>query len=227
MTLSLKKPSASYRFFSYLWPLRVKQGYGQSGDYLELLLYRNQWQLTTDDAIYSDGRRYAPFRLAFKKLPVSFFQNLHTCLVLGTGLGSVAQILHHRYNTDIQYTLVELNGAILEWAENILSQNGISRLHPVKNDACLFMKNNTDCFDLICIDVFIGRNIPECVLQNAFLEACQKALNPDGYCIMNFIIHETEEWEQLQEHLHQYFSTVQIIAKGNNRILICHNPNTR
>lgn len=222
MTLPLK-PSASHRLISYLWPLRIRHRYMQAGDYLELSLYRNQWQLATEDAIYSDGRRYAPFRLAFKKLPASFFQNLHTCLVLGTGLGSVAQILHHHYNSHIRYTLVELDGDILQWAENILSQKGIRELQAVNGDACMFMKNNTHSYDLICIDVFKGRSVPECILQPDFFEACQKALNPGGYCIMNFIVHETKEWENLQNMLARFFPFIEIITKGNNRILLCRN----
>lgn len=220
------KPSATHRFFSYLWPLRVKQHYGHSGDYLELLLYRNQWQLATEDALYSDGRRYAPFRLAFKKLPTTFLPKIQSCLILGTGLGSAAQLLHHHYNAHIHYTLVEVNEVILDWAEKILSLDGIYKIHPVRKDACDFMINNTSCFDLICIDVFIGRNIPECVLQSHFLQACKQALNPKGYCIMNFILHESKEWDYLLGLFYQYFSNVQIIIKGTNRILICQNLHT-
>ncbi len=215
------QPSAWYRLLSYLWPIRIHHGYSKSGDYLELLLYRNQWQLATEDALYSDGRRYAPFRLAFKNLPNSFFRKAGDCLILGTGLGSVAQILHHRYNAGMHYTLVELNGEILKWATTVLALSDIRHFRTFPGDAFHFMESNTDHYDLICIDVFIGRSVPERILQPSFLGSCQKALRPGGYCIMNYIIHENEEWENLQRMLSQQFHTIEILTKGKNRILIC------
>lgn len=215
------KPSLARRCLSYLWPVTVFRNGKQGDAFLEILLYKNRFQLATQDALYSDGDQYAPFRLAFKALPDDFLKHTATCLVLGAGLGSVVQILNKHYNKHIAYTIVEINEIILQWALSLLIQQKVQHIQPFREDAAGFVSSCKDRFDLVCIDVFIGRNVPRPFTEKEFLFRCRRLLTARGICIINYMIQDLEDWQCFRQNVQDTFKQVQVISKRENRILVC------
>lgn len=205
---------------SYLMPVTIANSYGKQNKFLEFILYRNQWQLATEDALYSDGTRYEPFRIAFKNIPKDKLDKTKDCLILGTGLGSIIQILAERYKCKPNYTLVEYDETILKWAMESLTAMGIEHLTPYFGYAEDFVKEDKGKYDLLCIDIFTGREVPLQFTEMEFLIASKRLLKPGGLWIMNYIVNDTRETMQFLGNVKSLFPDLEVIEKNQNMLLI-------
>jgi predicted membrane-bound spermidine synthase len=205
---------------SFMMPVSLFRNKSALHPYLEFLLYKNRIQLATEDAIYSDGDRYLPFRLAFKKIGKAWLQSLSSCLILGGGLGSIIQILHKQYNPATQYTMVELDPEILKYARLVLEKRKIASPQAHCEDGLDFIKKRGRAYQLICVDVFYGRQVPPAFLEKAFFGDIKANLAPGGIWVMNYIMQEEESWRRLWENASQFFTDISYIQKRENIILI-------
>jgi spermidine synthase len=200
--------------------VRLRRGAGDVNAFLELLLYQNQLQLATADVLYSDGTRYEPAIAAVKPLK-AFLPSVKNVLLLGSGLGSMVRILHRR-GCYPHFTLVENDKVVLQWAMEFLDAGTAAKTTPVCSDAMAFMANNTAKYDLVFIDVFMGRVVPLFVFTPAFLTMCKDSLNAGGHVAFNYIINNDREWEKVLQVFTLIFSDHKVVNKGVNRILIGH-----
>jgi len=185
---------------------------------LDLYLYRNQWQLATEDAWYSDGKRYRPLLTAFKQIREELAAVQHV-LVLGTGLASAVQILE-----DMGFhpacTLVDIDRAILDLAIELMPGHNLSRIEPVCMDAQLFMQNNKELYPLIVCDIFLGRDVPGFVSSTAFLEQCKASLRPGGHFILNYIEKSKSLYQKICLLMDRVFPGYKRIEFGINKIFV-------
>ncbi len=181
-------------------------------------LYWNQLQLATNDALYSDGDRYTPALAAMKSLK-SFVPYMRSVLVLGAGLCSMVHVIR-RKETDPFFTLVEKDKVVLEWAMEFLEPNGPEKTQPICNDAYIFMQENTAKYDFVFIDVFKGREVPDFVFTQDFLQQCRNSLMPGGHVAFNYIVNNEQEWDVVQGVFSGVFPGNRIVKNGLNRILI-------
>jgi 16S rRNA G1207 methylase RsmC len=214
------KVSALKRLLSYIVPVTVANSAGSQNRFLEFILYRNQWQLATEDALYSDGDRYQPYRIAFKNIPKQRLEKVSNCLILGTGLGSIVQILWGKYKCDAHFSLVEYDEKILQWAMESLAAKGITKMDPYCDNAADFVKHHEQQYDMICIDIFSGREVPSIFTEREFLRQSKKLLKPGGIWIMNYIINDVKETMDYLRNVKEIFPNIEIIEKEQNRILI-------
>jgi spermidine synthase len=139
-------------------------------------------------------------------------------LALGTGLGSIVQIIRSKgYNPS--FTLVEFDKTVLQWALEFM-KGGTGNIEPVCMDANLFMTRNKNSYDLIFIDIFNSRVVPDFVTSPTFLGNCRKALSPGGHVGFNFMINNPAEWERAKAAFCDAFPATQILDLGINRIMI-------
>lgn len=214
------KVSLLKRLISYIVPVTVASSSGSRNKFLEFILYRNQWQLATEDALYSDGMRYEPFRIAFRNVPKEKLAQVGDCLILGTGLGSIVQILCTKYQCRPRFALVEYDEKILHWALENLSAMGVDNLSPYCENAADFVRRHGQAYDMICVDIFNGREVPSLFAEKQFLEDSRKLLKPGGIWIMNYIVNDEGEFREYIENVRGIFPAVDIIEKEQNRILI-------
>jgi 16S rRNA G1207 methylase RsmC len=214
------KVSPLKRLLSYIVPVTVANSAGSQNKFLEFILYRNQWQLATEDALYSDGDRYQPYRIAFKNIPRQRLETVSNCLILGTGLGSIVQILWGKYKCDAHFSLVEYDEKILQWAVESLTAKGITKIEPYCDNAADFVKHHEQQYDMICIDIFSGREVPSIFTEREFLGQSKKLLKPGGIWIMNYIINDVKETMDYLRNVKEIFPDVEVIEKEQNRILI-------
>ena len=164
--------------------------------YLEIFLSRNQFQLATVDALYSDGDRYLPAVAALDHLK-SFLPGIKNVLVLGTGLGSMVRAMQKK-GFRPAFTLVDNDEVVLEWAIEFLDSPDVSSIRPVCSDAREFIARNSAKFDLVFIDVFNGRSVPDFVCTDMFLQQCCDAVSPGGHLVFNYIINDKQQWERVR-----------------------------
>ncbi|HTN47652.1 MAG TPA: hypothetical protein VL098_14980 [Flavipsychrobacter sp.] len=206
------------KILSLFYPVKVRTGSSDVNPLLELFYYQGRWQLATEDALYSDGSRYRPLRLAFgaikDRLPAA-----ERILVLGTGLGSAVNVLDSM-GFQPEITLVELDGVVLDWAKEVLPLRLRPRLKFVHANADVFVKKSTDRFDLIVIDIFNSRDVPGFVMQQDFLLRCKNLLEKNGCLVLNYIVHSKEAWEASLLIFGELFPDHKIHELGVNRIIV-------
>jgi spermidine synthase len=139
---------------------------------------------------------------------------------LGTGLGSIIQILAERYKCKPNYTLVEYDETILKWAMESLTAMGIEHLTPYFGYAEDFVKEDKGKYDLLCIDIFTGREVPLQFTEMEFLIASKRLLKPGGLWIMNYIVNDTRETMQFLGNVKSLFPDLEVIEKNQNMLLI-------
>jgi predicted membrane-bound spermidine synthase len=217
---TLPKISIWKKWCSYCYPVRLQRVASTTTDTLELLLYQNQFQLATADALYSDGVRYRPFEKAFSYIGKKRLQQSKSCLLLGTGIASAAQILQHHYQHSPAYTFVEWDATILAWAEAIAAYKKIQTIHSFLGDAAHFVLNTTERYDLICVDLFIGRYVPPQFTTIDFLRSTQSLLSSNGIWVMNYIVNDEEEAAAYFHNVVQVFPQYKVLSYGINRMII-------
>jgi spermidine synthase len=137
--------------------------------------------------------------------------------VLGAGLGSVVEVMRARGYAP-RYTLVEKDPTVLAWALEVLGED--DSLEPVLGDAESFMAGNERKFDLVFVDVFKGKAVPDFVTSPLFLRQCRNSLSPGGRLALNYIEVHKRTWEKVQRVIAGVFPGCHIVSKDENRILI-------
>ncbi|RYY54828.1 MAG: methyltransferase domain-containing protein [Chitinophagaceae bacterium] len=206
------------RFLSYLYPVCVQRQFSSIHPVLDLYLHRNQWQLVTEDAFYSDGRRYRPLLSAFSRIRQKL-TGVKNVLVLGTGLGSAVQILEHMGLHPV-YTLVELDSTILNLAIELMPRQQLLRINPVCMDAELFVEESNKSYQLIICDVFLGQVVPDFVPSEVFLRKCRSHLQPGGHFILNYIRQDKLSYDTMRQLMDVVFPEYTLVEFGVNKIFV-------
>lgn len=203
---------------SYFHPVLLRREKGRVNPLLELYLYRNQLQLATFDALYSDGDRYQPVIAAVKRMKDKL-PSVKNVLVLGTGLGSTVRIIN-KAGVYPHFTLVDNDETVLQWAIEFLPSNQPENITPICTDAKEFVANCGEQYDLVVIDIFSGRVVPGFVTEEAFLSQCRALVAPGGMLMLNYIVNNKENWEQASAHIAHLFPTSKVINLGINRVVV-------
>lgn len=190
---------------------------GTKNQVLELFLHRGELQLATLDALYSDGTRYRPLKMAFKAVK-NRLSGVRDVLLLGTGLASAVHMLHKR-GVNPNYTLIEHDSVVLELAQKYLPANS-GNVEAHCTDALSFMNNNERKYDLLIVDIFTGRVAAEFVTSESFLLKCRQSLNSDGIFVLNYIINGYPFWEDAIETIKTVFPDTQVLEYQINRVIV-------
>lgn len=200
-------------------PVRVRTGTSDFHPVLELYRYRGRWQLATEDALYSDGAVYSPLRKAFGGLGERLAQ-VKTVLVLGAGLGSAVYVLESK-GLRPRVTLVDLDEQVLHWAIETLEEAGhADHVEVICEDAVQLVQQDTAVYDLLIIDLFRGRVVPDFATSASFLRQCEKHLAPSGTLVLNYIVNDREEWKAVKQVLDTVFPGHRVLRNGINRIVL-------
>lgn len=203
---------------SYFFPIKFRAGSSSENPVLELFLFKGQWQLATKDAVYSDGTRYQPMVAAFNLIE-SRLKNVEKVLMLGVGLGSAVEILDEM-NYHPKITLVDIDELVLKWAKEFLGKDLKKETEFICKDAYAFIQNTNCSYDIIIVDIFKGRAIPEFVSTASFLAACKAKLSDKGIFILNYMIPSASEWEDYKNIFKEVFPENKILNIGINRVLV-------
>jgi len=185
---------------------------------IEIYLYRGRWQLATTDALYSDGNKYRPLLVAFKDMK-QVLATVKQTLILGAGLGSAVSILNNMGFYPV-ITLVDIDTVVLQWALEFSDKNSPAKINPVSADAFEFVKNDKSSYDLLVIDIFLGRQVPEFVSSIEFLDLSKNRLRSGGALVLNYIINAEDEWRLMEKNFKQVFPYSKLINLGVNRVFI-------
>jgi 16S rRNA G1207 methylase RsmC len=207
---------------SYFFPFKLKEVNSVKNNLLRVYLFRNQMMLSCADAIYSQGTSYEPFRLPFKKIKKEI-SSLNSFLLLGTGLGSALQILQEDYHHYPESTLVDIDEEVLALSKEWMNLNVKNNVEWICEDALLFLKESTNKYDLIGVDVFKGTRVPYDIQTEYFINLCAERLSPNGIVIFNFISQNKTDALLLERNMKHKFKNIDTIQHFLNTFYICKN----
>ena len=208
------------RCLSYFLPITITRQSSDRHPNLKIKYYLGQWQLESNDALYSDGYRYSPFRKAFDYLnKKGILTNTTNFLLLGGGLGSAVARLYNKYKCTPTFTLVEHDKKIIELGQQFLELHDVPNARIMHTDANSFLKSNTQQYDLLGIDLFDGLANSPLIHQETFHANVIKTLGADGHIILNTIFTNNLERLTFEQLLEQFYS-LEIIERKPNYIYI-------
>jgi trans-aconitate methyltransferase len=204
------------RILSFFKPVFLRRSPSPVNGPLDLVLFCNRYLLLASDCLYSEDDRYLPAVAVADHLQ-DFLPSVRAVLVLGAGLGSVVRVLQAR-GCDPRFTLVDKDRTILDWAREILGDG--PKLGFVAQDAESFVGRDEDQYDLVFVDIFKGRTVPEFATSPLFLRRCRARLSPGGRLALNYMEIHKPRWRKVQDAFSLVFPGAELVARKDNGILI-------
>lgn len=210
---------------SYCYEFVIEEAHSDHNPFLQVSLSRGQYQLCTENAIYSYGALYNNFVQAFAKIDLDRAA-VDKVLVLGLGLGSIPYILEKKMGKNYHYTGVEIDEAVVYLANKYVLEELQSSLEIFCTDAAIFAATCQQQFDLICVDLFLDAVIPDQFEQATFLQNLKGLLSPKGILLYNRLATTKADIASNQQFLEQIFKKefpqASHLAIEENWILINH-----
>lgn len=151
-------------------------------------------------------------------------EKINSCLVLGVGGGSVIWILRKRY-PEVKITGIEIDPAVVAASKKYFKLKSSPDLKIIIADAIEWVnqQKGKKHFDLIVVDLFLGRLNPQESREMDFLKNIDKLRAKDGMIIYNshFTPGRTEELEKLFKGCKSIFTKVrEVFSYPFNRVLL-------
>jgi spermidine synthase len=144
-----------------------------------------------------------------------FSSEIHTMLLLGVGGGSLISMIQKQF-PDCHVDAVDIDSEIIKIAKTYFGFQHKRNVTWHISDAFAFVqhavKKHDSAYDLIIIDLYVGRDIPEFVWNCSFLKYIQMLLAPKGSIFIN-VVHDERyinNMKKLVEILQSLFKRVQI-----------------
>lgn len=211
-------------WLSYIKPIDLVKIKSPINDEIKVVEYFGKY------AVYVDGapQSGAEIRPMWEKIikTIKQFNNLtmRQCLILGVGGGDVIREIN-KYFPEASITAVELDPVMAEIAYKYFDLNHIKKLKTIIDDAIIFITNNKskEKYDLIVVDLFIGKFNPYNSRKSSFLQQLKKKLTDKGIILFNshYKPAEREEFESFNNLCRKIFRQAEIIFSYRfNRVLL-------
>ena len=158
-----------------------------------------------------------PLRFAQGKLSVS------NCLILGLGGGTVVQLIKNRW-PEAKIIGVEIDPEIIKIGRKFFGLGEIKNLEIIKANAFKWVDghfndlNHQSKFDLIIIDLYLGKEFPKEVESEEFLKNLKKLLAKKGLVIFNWLKGKSEK--QFEEKIKKIFPAIERIETPTNLFFV-------
>jgi ubiquinone/menaquinone biosynthesis C-methylase UbiE len=195
------------RLLSYIIDIPIETAESGYNPYLNVIMKRGQYQLLTENAIYSYGERYDNFSKAFKRIDLDRL-NISNVLILGFGLGSIPLMLETLFHKKYHYTAVEIDPEVLKLANKYTVCNLASSIEFHLSDAYTYASFSEEKFDMICMDVFLDDIVPTELEQEDFLLALKKMLMPNGILLFNKLAHFRKDKNAADAFFQHHFKLI-------------------
>ena len=152
--------------------------------------HSSEKQSAKQSCMLLDNHKYLAFdyyKLIFASLYLNNIPN--KVLMIGLGGGMMANGLTFLF-PNINLDIVEINPDMLEIAKKHFYFTPTGNTKTLIMDGIEFVKNSSQQYDLVIIDVFNSMDIPKPFLTLDFAKALKSALSPGGIIAINNILEE-------------------------------------
>lgn len=185
---------------------------------LEVTMQQGRKVLHSENTNYSYGNVQSVWTAALKKISL---QNVNSILLLGLGGGSVVDILKHEYNYTGMLTAIEIDPVIVQIAKEEFGITNTENMEIECMDAFDFVEKSTKNFDLVIVDIFIDKVMPNILLSPAFWQNTVKRTATNGTIIFN-AFNSAGKLKPIKEELKRLGFQLKIYPKvnGSNTMLV-------
>jgi spermidine synthase len=173
------------KIFSYLFEIPIEKKQSRYSGEVLVSLSDGQYKLSTKNAVYSFGKKYTSFDVAFKAIDIQQ-KKTETVLVLGFGLGSVVDLLEN-HTAIKEITAVDADDIIISLAKKYLQSILKNKTNYICTDAAKFISESRQTYDLVLFDVFIDNETPLLFMQKEFSSALKNCVSKNGILLFSKI----------------------------------------
>ncbi|MEM5563531.1 fused MFS/spermidine synthase [Psychroserpens sp. AS72] len=182
---------------------------------LEITWINGKKHLNTKNANYSYGALQAILKFGLEKIDL---KKVNSVLLLGLGGGSVIKTLRDDFKYQKHITAVDIDPVMIDIAKSEYDIQETSELKIICKDALEFVKQKTQPYDLIIIDLFIDTSIPKEFLTLNFWNDIIHLKSSNGEILFNASLEKekSNELKTVIQFLKSKVYQVDIFEKVHN-----------
>jgi len=213
------------QLLSYLLPIKIYQIESKINQNLEVTWNNGQLVLDSKNTNFSFGSLERVMRIGLNTIGKEKIAAYQSVLVLGVGGGSVIKLLQDEFQFGGKIMGIELDPKVIEIANHYFGLNKRKNIEINIGDASEFVKDTATTYDLIIIDIFQDKIMPDFLFSSPFIFDLHKILSEKGSILFNSIVTLSVDYER-NAHYHQLvkdtFSSITklINVEGDNELFI-------
>ena len=174
---------------SFLFSKKIETRSSAVSGTVEVVYSGGRYVLDSVHVNYSFGGLHLVFQKAFSKFGIRD-RTINKVLILGFGAGSTVSILQDEYKMKGMHIAgVEKDPEVIALAKKYFSVDTYKDLMLVCEDAYEFVGKSKEQFDLIVMDVFVDRDVPEKFMEEQFISSLSQRLSDKGILFYNLVVH--------------------------------------
>lgn len=211
-------------WLSYIFPQIIVKTSSPYNRDIRVLMESGKHKLLANGARESGAYIERLWRTAFRSFRLTPSAGVKNILVFGIAGGTVIHMLARLYPA-AAVTGVDIDAVMIDIGKSYFGLSGVHNLTCVCADAEVYAKTYKGAaFDLVIIDVFIGPDIPDFVLNADFQKKVRRMLRKDGSLVINYLREPGYEEKalELSGMLNSIYSKVVSTDTYNNRFFLAN-----
>lgn len=213
------------QLLSYILPINIFQIKSEINQNLEVTWNNGRLVLDSKNTNFSFGSLERVMNVGLKKIGKETIASYQSVLVLGVGGGSVLKLLQDEFQFTRKIIGIELDPKVIAIANRYFGLDKRNNIEIYNTDAEIFVKETSLTFDLIVIDIFQDKKMPDFLFSAPFINDLSQILSKKGSILFNSIVTLSTEFERNKDYhnlVSSYFSSVQKLIKveGDNELFI-------
>lgn len=205
---------------SYFWPQTLEILHSSYNPDAKVIRYMGSVRLLVKGSIQAGPFITKMLSTAMDKFKILERESLSSFLMLGLGGATTPKLLLRKF-PDMHTTIVEIDPEIIRIAGTYFGLDTLPNTTVICADARKFVRKSGEHgkrYDLVQIDLYIGRDVPDFVLSGDFCKSVHGLLKPSGELFINYDVDAgyEEKWVKLYSLLKTYFHDVSYIKIEHN-----------
>jgi len=192
------------RLFSYFMPIIIYQKKSSVSKNIEVAWNNGQLVIDSKNTNYSYGSLQRVLRKGLKNIGFEKVKSMESILILGVAGGSVIKTIVDEIQYKGKITGVEIDGDIIQIANDHFQLNEVPNLNIIIDDAFEFVLKTKEMYDLIIIDIFQDTTMPNFLFEKFFMNRVGFLLNPHGYILFNTMILDDRQNHRNEKYLIEF-----------------------
>lgn len=210
--------------FAFFFPQVIADVYSSINGRIKVIRHGNSIYLSVEDLAQSGGLVKNIWDHALKKIH-NLGPKIQNSLVLGVGGGTVISLLN-QYFPDTKITGIEIDETMIQLGHKYLHLNDAKNTKIIIADAYTWLtdhKSEENKYDLILVDMYIGRHVPVELGDLNFIRILKSHLSQNGLIIFNRLRNKDnkKEIEDFIFSLKKLFSSVSVEKPIANYLIFC------
>lgn len=198
------------KLLSYLIPIKVYTKSSQISRTLEVTLSNGELVLDSKNTNYSYGSLQRILRKGLQHIGFEKIKTFKNILVLGVAGGSVIKTLKEEIDYKGNITGIELDPEIIEIANNYFNLDKTEGVSIIIDDAKQFVAKTKEKYDLVIVDIFQDKSMPEFLFEADFTENIKGIVNTQGYILFNTMVLNRKDKERNKAYTELFDNSFQV-----------------